>query len=1188
MRTQYLASAPGWEDYAAMAPMERRQQITRRKTTHRRCTARPDAPTPPPAIRRRLAIVLTLIALFMGGQNALSQDAEDPGTTSQQPRPSEPTGTANAGAAESPQSNDQQPGTDPSDNSEALDALPTAEGLQQRIDALEGLPNLTDAQKGTIRGLLSDALARLNQANKDREDRERFAAREVSLPDRVKTLAEQIDNLQRQRPTADADVQWYSGDQLKQELQDAEKALADARSLSQTADSDLLQSESDRSNIPSEIQRLRTEPENPADAASASDPPAMVTAKEIHRKVVLKTRQEHIETLQQRLEIAKAETEYLQQRAMHATALVQWEQSSLQFWSSQVSSARLMEVADYVTSFKQEIGIDDNKDPNAPLVIRKADLWKSYVRITSEINQRMAAENVAVDALKKQLEAKRKEIQDDVRSKGALPGAVALELLQIRDNLPSAGQLQRRVDAVDSRIDDLRRLRAEIDLQLNRSDRDTLVLDDLGARERSKLTRVQMEQHAQLLGEMRSDIEQSITANIQLKSVRDSHVVTAAALRELVQQHVLWIRNDVVFRGSQFQTAWLSIAWLFHPERLQRLMQRMGEATFRRLDLMIVWAIFGIGLLFAGKRLRQLVNDTGRQTKQWGQSSMRPTRLAILLTVLMTLPTVILPLAPGLALGALKEPSMHVDAVRQSLLLLACALAPLELLRQIMRPGGLAAKHFDYRESMMRPLRRSLRYFIDLGAPLLLLWGVVYHLEQSQVSSSLGRLLFAAGMLLVAFLIAGLLHPQRGLLAEHLRRFPDGWLDQTRLAWYPIMILAGPALAALSLFGYSYAAQQMVSQAYYSLWLLIGLIMAGGIMRRWVVLNHRRMLMAQLEEQRQEEEQRPEEQPVAEETTMISNQPLHEINAQTSRLVGAVLVVIGLVGFWLIWSPLLPATRMLSSVELYPIGDRKITLESLFYAVPVLVLSIIAFRNLPGLLESVLLDRLPLQKPARYAITTVSSYLIAMVGLIALASVMGLKWENIQWLVAALSVGLGFGLQEIFANLVCGMILLLEQPIRIGDVVTLGDTTGVVSRIRMRATTITNWDRQEFIIPNRDLITGQLINWTLTDSVNRIVIHIGIAYGSDTTRACALLREICESHPHVTKEPSPLITFEGFGDSTLNIVVRCFLENLDNRMGTTHDLHTTINERFEDEGIEIAFPQLDIHVRGQAPQLNAA
>ncbi|MEL7336772.1 MAG: mechanosensitive ion channel domain-containing protein, partial [Planctomycetota bacterium] len=287
-------------------------------------------------------------------------------------------------------------------------------------------------------------------------------------------------------------------------------------------------------------------------------------------------------------------------------------------------------------------------------------------------------------------------------------------------------------------------------------------------------------------------------------------------------------------------------------------------------------------------------------------------------------------------------------------------------------------------------------------------------------------------------------------------------------------------------------------------------------------------------------------------------------------------------------SPAAAATRMLSSVELYPIGDRKITLESLFYAVPVLVLSIIAFRNLPGLLESVLLDRLPLQKPARYAITTVSSYLIAMVGLIALASVMGLKWENIQWLVAALSVGLGFGLQEIFANLVCGMILLLEQPIRIGDVVTLGDTTGVVSRIRMRATTITNWDRQEFIIPNRDLITGQLINWTLTDSVNRIVIHIGIAYGSDTTRACALLREICESHPHVTKEPSPLITFEGFGDSTLNIVVRCFLENLDNRMGTTHDLHTTINERFEDEGIEIAFPQLDIHVRGQAPQLNAA
>ena len=118
-------------------------------------------------------------------------------------------------------------------------------------------------------------------------------------------------------------------------------------------------------------------------------------------------------------------------------------------------------------------------------------------------------------------------------------------------------------------------------------------------------------------------------------------------------------------------------------------------------------------------------------------------------------------------------------------------------------------------------------------------------------------------------------------------------------------------------------------------------------------------------------------------------------------------------------------------------------------------------RNLPGLLEGVLLERLPLEKPVRYAITTLSTYALMFIGIVIGSQVLGLRWENIQWLVAALSVGLGFGLQEIFANFISGLILLFEQPIRVGDVVTLDGTTGVVARIRIRATTVTNWDRQE-------------------------------------------------------------------------------------------------------------------------------
>jgi potassium efflux system protein len=174
---------------------------------------------------------------------------------------------------------------------------------------------------------------------------------------------------------------------------------------------------------------------------------------------------------------------------------------------------------------------------------------------------------------------------------------------------------------------------------------------------------------------------------------------------------------------------------------------------------------------------------------------------------------------------------------------------------------------------------------------------------------------------------------------------------------------------------------------------------------------------------------------------------------------------------------------------------------------------------------------------------------------------------------------LGFGLQEIFANFVSGLIILFERPVRVGDVVTVDEVTGVISRIRMRATTITDWDRREFIVPNKEFITGRLLNWTLSDQVNRVVLNVGIAYGSDTRLAADLLMRIAKEHPLVLEEPPPRVTFEAFGDNSLNFVVRCYLPDLDNRLDVIHDLHMAVDAAFRRAGIEIAFPQRDIHIR---------
>jgi potassium efflux system protein len=195
----------------------------------------------------------------------------------------------------------------------------------------------------------------------------------------------------------------------------------------------------------------------------------------------------------------------------------------------------------------------------------------------------------------------------------------------------------------------------------------------------------------------------------------------------------------------------------------------------------------------------------------------------------------------------------------------------------------------------------------------------------------------------------------------------------------------------------------------------------------------------------------------------------------------------------------------------------------------------------------------------------------------------GAQWSQLQWLVAALGVGIGFGLQEIVANFISGLIILFERPIRVGDVVSVGDTDGVVTKIRIRATTIRNWDRKELLVPNKEFVTGRLLNWSLSDRTTRIVIVVGVAYGSDVEKALTLMREAAEEHEQVLDEPAPVLSFEGFGDNSLTLILRAYLSSIDFRTSTITDLHKAINRKFEQAGIGIAFPQRDLHLDTREP-----
>ena len=271
------------------------------------------------------------------------------------------------------------------------------------------------------------------------------------------------------------------------------------------------------------------------------------------------------------------------------------------------------------------------------------------------------------------------------------------------------------------------------------------------------------------------------------------------------------------------------------------------------------------------------------------------------------------------------------------------------------------------------------------------------------------------------------------------------------------------------------------------------------------------------------------------------------------------------------------------TIPLWDIGDAAksqwISLADVLLGAFLLAASLVAARNLPALLELFVLQRLQIQSGERHAITTLARYGIFIVGLVWSFSSIGIGWSKVQWLIAAVSVGLGFGLQEIFANFVSGLILLFERPIRVGDLVTVGETTGRVSRIQIRATTICDWNNKELIVPNREFVTSHFVNWTLGNSSVRWIIPVGVAYGSDTALALKLLEKVANDSPHVLHEPESRAYFLRFGDSTLDLELRVYIDIDVVPWTWISELHQAIDKAFREAGIEIAFPQRDVHLK---------
>jgi potassium-dependent mechanosensitive channel len=845
-------------------------------------------------------------------------------------------------------------------------------------------------------------------------------------------------------------------------------------------------------------------------------------------------------------------------------------------------------------------------DANAELAAKRQPL----VQAIAEVTRQQAKVDERLAAVRKQYE----DVTDRVKAAGNnVTNEIGLVLRKQRETLPSlreyahALELQRKTLTNENLtrltlLNDQNSLSSNMDQKTQEWLQKGLAQKEGNPPELEASIREALSTQKGFLVTLTGDHEDYMAKLGVLIAAETTLIDETGRCAQFIDERVLWIASADPLSVADVASANGALWWLASPAAWLDLGRTLANDAGRNPILSALAFLVFLVLLYWRLRLPYRIQEIGEKAVRASCYRFPPTLETTLLTVLAAL------VWPGLAwyvgwrLTVVAEASDLCRALGPGLTQTARVFLALELLRQICCPRGLGEAHFGWSASATKVLRHNLRWF---ALPALLLMCVAVTMawqENDAWDASLGRTCFIAALLCFSWALHRVLRPGGAVFQAMVAPRSGGWLDRFRYLWYPLCILTPAALAVLAAAGYHYTARQLTIRLILTAYVVVGGIVCRSLLLRWTLVNQRKLAIEQAKQRRAAAQN---EINLGDDATDLpaSTAPerdLVAINTQTRRLVEYGLAVASLLLIWCAWIDVLPAlsnvnarlwTTTVTVTREVPTGYgnamradpyevlRDIKLGDLFLAVIILATTAIAAKNIPGLLEMAVLQHLPLDAGARYAIATVCRYLITVAGLLFACAMIGYGWSKLQFVVAAMGLGLGFGLQDIFANFVSGLIILFERPVRVGDVVTIDGVTGVVSRIRIRATTITDGDRKELIIPNKEFTTGRVLNWTLSDQVNRVVINVGVAYGTDTQKAAEILMKIAQRHPIVLDDPLPRVSLESFGESSLNFVLRCFLPNMDNRGTVIHELHMAIDREFREAGIEMPFPQYDVHVR---------
>ncbi|MFW6170373.1 MAG: mechanosensitive ion channel domain-containing protein [Planctomycetota bacterium] len=1091
----------------------------------------------------------------------------------------------------------------------------------------EQLELATDIEEATLQELQSqcDEAARFLEAAEASESQ--MAELQSRIESATKDMADtqaQLEEIQKttlQKPSEEDGLET-----LQEQLLEKEGELDEAKSRLANLESELLGRVAQRRQLPEKINSFKNQLEEIDQKLSSLDAEeAGVFKAQVQRILLLAKRratQRAIEASEKELEAYAATRELLPMQQRLVAEQIAKAQAEVDNWRRLVNLRMEREAKTQTEQARKEVA------QTVPGLQPLAEQNQELAEATQEATASFITESVRLKSVTETLEDVSnglKRTRKRGTGKVGFSEAMGLLLRSRRASLPETEPHRRTIQMRQSQLRDVQSKlfefedrRAEManfdqyvkqktaevrqragDLSLYELQRLPSAVRDVLAKQRDQLDTA-INKYFDLLGLL-----------VEMDEKQRELVETLEEYKDYIDERVLWIRSDSPLEQKDVLLALETLGKTLNPDGPLAWSEMLATLKTDFIRRSMLWGVAGVLLilwLYEQPRFRRVLTAWGEAAEQSNLSRITPTLTALLVTLVLAGFWPLLLRFLAWRLQAPTEPAELSGGIASGLTVAAWCLFPGLLLHQLCRPKGLGQSHFRWAPGALRLVRKHLYWLIPTFLPLAFVVGTLEGTGLQQWTTSAGRISFIIACVLIGAFAHLMLRPGGAFFRQLLAAKYNGVFYRFRHLWWGLALVLVSTLIVLALRGYNYTAQQLAARLGYTLLFLLVLLVGYAFLTRWILVARRQLAMEQLRQRRSA----PEKTPVSPDGAWLAVKAgtsdneldLSASSAQTQRLLRSFFYLFAAIIIYWTWIDMLPALSILNKIPAVPgamqvvedaTGDEAtdaiaivphVSIGDLALAFLTLLMTVIAARNIPGLLDISIPKRFPLDSGARYAITTLSRYLIVIAGIVIGANFLGIAWSNIQWLVAAVSVGLGFGLQEIFANFVSGVIILFERPIRIGDIVTVDDISGIVSRIQTRATTVTNWDRQEFIVPNKEFITGRLLNWTHHDKLNRAVITVGVAYGSDVALVTDLLHKVARAHPNVLEEPAPLITFDEFGDSSLNFTVRVYLPDFEKRLVTIHELNQAIDRAFREAGVEIPYPQRDVHFRGGWPDVH--